>query len=91
MNSLWIAFGQMQIACRALGFERVYYRDWKRKHVEVKDHQIFALLYAGGFAVAAIACALFTSWERTQLDANKLQVLTYLGIIASGAGFFSLE
>ena len=88
MNSLWIAFGLMQIAGVAFGFGQVYYRDWKRKHIEVKDHQIFALLYAGGFAVAAIACALFTSWDRTQLDAKKLQVLTYLGIVASGAGFF---
>ena len=88
MNSLWIAFGQMQIAGVAFGFGQVYYRDWKRKLIEVKDHQIFALLYAGGFAVAAIACALFTSWDRTQLDAKKLQVLTYLGIVASGAGFF---
>ena len=57
-------------------------------HAEVKDHQIFALLYAGGFGVAAIACAFLTNWERTQLDAEQLQVLTYLGVVASGLGFF---
>ena len=88
MNSLWITFGLMQVAGLAFGFGQVYYRDWKRKHTEVKDHQIFALLYAGGFGVAAIACAFFTNWERTQLDAKQLQVLTYLGIVASGLGFF---
>ena len=88
MDSLWITFGLMQIAGLAFGFGQVYYRDWKRKHTEVKDHQIFALLYAGGFGVAAIACAFFTNWERTQLDAKQLQVLTYLGIVASGLGFF---
>ena len=88
MNSLWITFGLMQIAGLAFGFGQVYYRDWKRKHTEVKDHQVFALLYAGGFGVAAIACAFFTNWERTQLDAKQLQVLTYLGIVASGLGFF---
>ena len=87
MDSLWIAFGLMQIAGVTFGFGQVYYRDWKRKHIEVKDHQIFALLYAGGFVVAAIACAFFTSWERTQLDAKQLQVLTYLGIVASGLSF----
>ena len=88
MDSLWITFGLMQIAGLAFGFGQVYYRDWKRKHTEVKDHQVFALLYAGGFGVAAIACAFFTNWERTQLDAKQLQVLTYLGIVASGLGFF---
>ncbi len=88
MDSLWITFGLMQVAGLAFGFGQVYYRDWKRKHTEVKDHQVFALLYAGGFGVAAIACAFFTNWERTQLDAKQLQVLTYLGIVASGLGFF---
>ena len=88
MDSLWITFGLMQVAGLAFGFGQVYYRDWKRKHTEVKDHQIFALLYAGGFGVAAIACAFFPHWERTQLDAKQLQVLAYLGIVASGLGFF---
>ena len=88
MDSLWIAFGLMQIAGIAFGFGQVYYRDWKRKHIKVKDHQIFALLYAGGFGVAAIACAFFSNWERTQLDKGQLQVLTYLGVVASGLGFF---
>ena len=88
MDSLWIAFGLMQIAGIAFGFGQVYYRDWKRKHIQVKDHQIFALLYAGGFVVATIACAIFANWERTQLDIKQLQVITYLGIVASGLGFF---
>jgi drug/metabolite transporter (DMT)-like permease len=88
MDSLWIAFGLMQVAGIAFSSGQVYYRDWKREHAEVKDHQIFALLYAGGLAVAAIACAFLTNWERTQLDAKQLRVLTYLGIVASGLGFF---
>ena len=88
MNSLWITFGLMQVAGLAFGFGQVYYRDWKREHTEVKDQQIFALLYAGGFGVAAIACAFFTNWERTELDAVQLQALTYLGIVGSGLGFF---
>jgi drug/metabolite transporter (DMT)-like permease len=88
MDSLWFAFVLMQIAGIAFGFGQVYYRDWKRKHIEVKDQQIFALLYAGGFGVATIACAFFTNWERTHLDTKQLQVLIYLGIVASGLGFF---
>jgi drug/metabolite transporter (DMT)-like permease len=88
MDSLWITFGLMQVAGLTFGFGQVYYRDWKRQHTEVKDHQIFALLYAGGFGVAAIVCSFFTNWERTKLDTTQLQVLAYLGIVASGLGFF---
>ena len=87
MYSLWNAFGLMQIAGIAFGFGQVYYRDWKREHADIKDHQIIGLLYAGGFAVAAIACAFLTNWE-ARLDADQLQVLAYLGIVASGLGFF---
>lgn len=88
MDSLWIAFGLMQIAGLAFGFGQVYYRDWKRSHPETKDHQVFALLYIGGIVVAATACALFTDWDRTQLDTTQIQVLLYLGLVASGLGFF---
>jgi len=87
-QSIWIGFGLMQIAGLAFGFGQVYYRDWKRSYPEVKDHQIFALLYAGGLGVAVIASIFFTDWERTSLDAKQIQVLAYLGIVASGLGFF---
>lgn len=88
MDSLWIAFGLMQIAGLAFGFGQVYYRDWKRSHPETKDHQVFALLYLGGFLVAAIASGLFTDWDKTTLTTSQVQILAYLGIVASGLGFF---
>jgi drug/metabolite transporter (DMT)-like permease len=87
-GSIWIGFGLMQIAGLAFGFGQVYYRDWKRSHPETEDSQIFALLYAGGFLVAAIASAMFTDWSELQLGAQQIQVLAYLGIVASGIGFF---
>lgn len=88
MDSLWIAFGLMQIAGLAFGFGQVWYRDWKREHPDVQDHQIFALLYCGGFLTAAIASGIFTDWEKTALSLSEVQILAYLGIIASGLGFF---
>lgn len=88
MDSLWIAFGLMQIAGLAFGFGQVWYRDWKREHPDVKDHQIFALLYCGGFLTAALAAGFFTDWEKTTLSLSEMQILAYLGIIASGLGFF---
>lgn len=87
-GSIWIGFGLMQIAGLAFGFGQVYYRDWKRKHPETKEHQIFALTYAGGFLVAGIASLFFSDWSKIQVDTKQLQVLAYLGIVASGLGFF---
>jgi len=87
-GSLWIGFGLMQIAGLSFGFGQVYYRDWKRSHPETGDHQIFSLLYTGGFLVAGLASALFSDWSRVHVDAGQLQVLAYLGVVASGLGFF---
>jgi len=81
VDSIWFGFGLMQIAGLAFGFGQVYYRDWKRSHPQTPDHQVFALLYIGGFSVAAVAAAFFTDWQ-------QIQVLAYLGIVASGLGFF---
>jgi len=88
MDSLWIAFALMQIAGLAFGFGQVWYRDWKRAHPEVNDHRIFALPYCGGFLTAALASGLFTDWEKTTLSLSQMQILAYLGIVASGLGFF---
>lgn len=87
-DSIWIGFGLMQIAGLAFGFGQVYYRDWKQNHPDTTDHQIFALLYVGGFLVAAVATAFFTDWQRIELSTKQIQVLAYLGIVASGLGFF---
>ncbi len=88
IDSIWIGFGLMQVAGLAFGFGQVYYRDWKLQHPETSDHQIFALLYAGGFLVAAIAATLFTDWQQIELSSEQINVLAYLGIVASGLGFF---
>ncbi|WPJ94312.1 EamA family transporter [Coraliomargarita algicola] len=87
-GSIWIGFGLMQIAGLAFGYGQVYYRDWKLQHPTCKNHEAFALLYIGGIAVALTACALFTDWGKTQVDAKQIQVLIYLGLVASGLGFF---
>ena len=88
VDSIWVGFGLMQIAGLAFGFGQVYYRDWKLKHPKTPDYQIFALLYAGGFLVAAIAAALLSDWQQIELSTQQIQVMAYLGIVASGLGFF---
>jgi drug/metabolite transporter (DMT)-like permease len=53
-----------------------------------RDHQIFALPYAGGVAAALLIALPFTDWSAFRPDAAQWQVLAYLGVIASGLGFF---
>jgi drug/metabolite transporter (DMT)-like permease len=87
-GSLWIGFALMQIAGLAFGFGQVYYRDWKRAHPATDDHRVFALLYLGGFLAAGLSSVVFSDRSAIQLDASQLQALAYLGVVASGLGFF---
>lgn len=87
-GSIWIGFALMQVAGLAFGYGQVDYRDWKRDHPAVKDHQVFALPYLGGLLVAILASMFFTDWSKIEVNTEQVRVLAYLGVIASGLGFF---
>lgn len=87
-GSVWIGFGWMQLSGIAFAFGQVDYRDWKRAHPRVKDSEIFALLYMGGFFTAIILSMVFGDWETIPFSYYQILLLGYLGIIASGVGFF---
>lgn len=87
-GSIWVGFGLMQIAGLAFAFGQVFYRDWKRTHDQVSDHEVFALLYIGGSAIAALASSVLTDWTATAPDGKQILILIYLGLVASGLGFF---
>lgn len=85
---VWKGFALMQLAGFSFGFGQVEYREWKRSHSKIKDHQVFALLFLGGFIVASSASTFFTDWSRIHLNTDQIKALAYLSIVASGAGFF---
>jgi drug/metabolite transporter (DMT)-like permease len=87
-ESIWIGFALMQIAGLAFAFGQIAYRDWKLQNPTTQDHQIFALLYIGATLLALIACLCFTNWAELQPTQSQWIALLYLGIIASGLGFF---
>jgi drug/metabolite transporter (DMT)-like permease len=78
----------MQFAGLSFGFGQVEYRRWKRSKPQIKDHQVFALLLVGGFVVAGAASAFLTDRLSVQINADQCRVLLYLGLVASGIGFF---
>jgi len=89
-GEFWTGFALMQLSGLAFAYGQVAYRDWKQQRPNVKDHEIFAWLYAGGAAVATIAllgttrdpAALF------EISGQQLGLVVYLGAVASGLGFF---
>lgn len=87
-ESIWAGFILMQIAGIAFAYGQVYYRDWKRNNPDISQLNSFAWLYAGGFLVALIASLFLTDWAKTSPTTSQIGMILYLGIIASGLGFF---
>jgi drug/metabolite transporter (DMT)-like permease len=79
-----LALVQFSNATFAAG--QVLYRRLRARHTTLRDHQVFALLYAGAFGVAAAAMA--TRDISVDLRTPQLLTLLYLGLLASGGGFF---
>lgn len=71
-------------AAFALG--QVMYRRLRRTQPELRDRDIFALPYAGGFIV--VLAALLIRQPAIGLTGTQALTLLYLGGIASGLGFF---
>lgn len=89
-NDIWIGFGLMQIANVAFAFGQLYYRDWKQTRPQINDSSIFGLLYLGAVMFTSIATLLISQQSPIPLNASPIQwfTLAYMGIIASGLGFF---
>jgi drug/metabolite transporter (DMT)-like permease len=85
---LLIGFALMQASnlCFALG--QVFYRRAVPAGRGWKDREVFAWLYLGGTAVAALSMLLVPGRMRPDLDGAAILVLLYLGLLASGLGFF---
>jgi drug/metabolite transporter (DMT)-like permease len=54
----------------------------------VQDGQIFALPYLGGFLAAGLVSAGLTDWSNVMISDSQATALLYLGVVASGLGFF---
>lgn len=76
----------VQFSNAAFAAGQLAYRRVRARSPGLNDHQVFALLYAGAFAVAALAA--LARGAPTGLTTIQVGVLLYLGVIASGAGFF---
>lgn len=80
----------VQVSNLAFAAGQVGYRRWRRAHPEIPAREVFGLLYLGAVALTVPVCLLRTDFAglRPALTAPNLGILLYLGLVASGAGFF---
>lgn len=79
----------MQLSNICFAFGQIEYRRLRRENPEWKDRQIYALLYLGAFVVTTISATISGGWaSAAELSMRQILVLIYLGVVASGLGFF---
>ena len=87
-NNLWLGFFIMQLSNLAFAFGQVYYKKVMGKFPQVRDRDVFGMLYAGGVVFTLLASVIFTDWHALKLSSTQWLTLVYLGLVASGLGFF---
>ena len=78
--------GKAPNLCFAAG--QIAYKRTRPAMQKATDAQLFSWLALGGFAVAALVAAPVTDWSAFTPTPRQWLVLAFLGIVASGAGFF---
>ncbi|MSU70798.1 MAG: EamA family transporter [Opitutus sp.] len=80
--------GLVQLSNGAFAVGQVLYRRLRARQPDLRDREVFGLLYAGAFAIALGAMLLRSGGMTLTRDPVQLGTLVYLGVIASGLGFF---
>jgi drug/metabolite transporter (DMT)-like permease len=81
-----IAFVQLSNAAFAVG--QVLYRRVRARLTGVRDPEIFGWLFLGAFALTLPVMLAQTDFSTFGIGSRQLLVLVYLGVVASGIGFF---
>lgn len=88
VSGTFVGIALVQLSNLAFALGQVLYRRLRSTHSGARDRDLFGLLYLGAFAVTLPVCLLRTNFAALPLTATNLGVLLYLGIAASGVGFF---
>jgi drug/metabolite transporter (DMT)-like permease len=82
-------FVLMQLSNLCFAFGQIAYRRQRKSCPEIRDLRIYALLFIGAAAVTAAVTTVSSGWRSVEtLDSTQWMVLIYLGVLASGIGFF---
>jgi len=78
----------VQVSNLCFAFGQVAYQRWMGPGLRAGDLKVFGLLYLGGFATAGLAAGVLTPWRTLVVSPAQVWTLVYLGVVASGVGFF---
>jgi len=81
-----LGLGLVQLSNLAFAVGQIGYKKFREKNGAMKDREVFAVLYAGGAALALVI--MMTRGVSVDLHTPQVMTLLYLGVIASGLGFF---
>ena len=81
-----LGLGYVQLSNAAFALGQVMYRRIRAREPQLRDRDVFGVLYAGAFAIALIA--MLARAPSTTIALPQLLTLGYLGVLASGVGFF---
>lgn len=85
----WLGFALVQASSLCFAWGQVEYRRLRRAWTELRDREVIAWLYLGGVAVTASAATASGSWGTfAALSEAQWLVFAYLGVLASGVGFW---
>ena len=89
LNGIIIGFLLMQFSNICFAFGQIEYRQIRLRTTQLKDHEVYALLYLGAVVVTTIMTTLTGGWDNlNQLSTTEISTLIYLGFLPSGIGFF---
>ncbi len=78
----------VQFSNAAFAFGQIAYRKWMSSKPGLQDKNIFGFLYAGSVVVTGVFLLFSTKFDRISVQTHQWLALIYLGVIASGIGFF---
>ena len=78
----------VQVSNLCFAFGQVYYRRLMAENSDLKDRDVFGVLYLGAVIVTLAATLAFTPLSTLSLTGKQIWTLIYLGAFASGICFF---
>jgi len=87
-SDMLIGFLIVQVSNISFAFGQVFYKASMKDVPELKDQEVFGILYIGGVMITALVSGVFTDFSALQISSNQWITLLYLGIVASGFAFF---
>jgi len=83
-----LGFLILQTSNLCFAFGQIFYKRIMDKTENVNDKNVFGLLYFGGALITIIFSLFTTNYSSLELNSAQIFSLLYLGIVASGLGFF---